>query len=279
MINNKYKVGVGIVTCDREDFLEESLKSFIDNSRDVDYFCLVNDGNTLSKDVVNSFNSLEIDKNLIQHSPQRQSVGKCKNQIMKKCLENKCDFVYLIEDDMILKSPDVFFAYANSMNKSGIFHLNYALHGNANKKQDGSKNARMVVEYGDEIQIGLYPNLVGSFNVFHANILKNVGLYDEYYKNAYEHVDHTYSIILFNLHPPFWYFADLYNSDDYICEIEGSIENSSRNVDKSENETKGFEYFKKKYGIAVNQIPCKLEDEVKKYLNFLKTNYSNKLEI
>lgn len=280
MINNKYKVGVGIVTCDREEYLSQSLSKFIEYSRDVDYFCLVNDGDKLSESSINLFNSIDkIEKDLIQHFPKHQSVGKCKNQILKKCVENDCDFIYLIEDDMILKSSDVFHAYAKAMNTSGIFHMNFALHGTANLKKDGTKNERMVVKYDNGVELGLYPNLVGSFNVYHRNVIKHVGYYDEKYKNAFEHVDHTYSVVLANLHPPFWWFVDLFNSDYYIQEIEGSIQNSTRTGNAKENEIRGFEHFRKKYGIAVNLVENKKSEDVKKYLKFFEENYANSLDI
>ena len=39
---------------------------------------------------------------------------------------------------------------------------------------------------------------------------------DERFYNALEHVDHTIAVIDAGMHPPFGYFADIADSQDYI---------------------------------------------------------------
>ena len=46
-----------------------------------------------------------------------------------------CDHIFLVEDDMIIKDPNVFKAYVTAAQESGIWHLNYGLQGGLNRAQ------------------------------------------------------------------------------------------------------------------------------------------------
>ena len=81
-------------------------------------------------------------------------------------------------------------------------------------------------------------------------MLSNVGLMDEAYKNAWEHVDHSYNIAKAGWIPAFWYWPDVADSYNYLdeqaCseEVEhGAIRNRS---DWQDNIYTGAEHFKQK---------------------------------
>ena len=65
------------------------------------------------------------------------------------------------------------------------------------------------------------------FSFFTREVLEKVGYIDEQFYNAWEHVDHTYRIALAGYHPPFWWFADIADSEKYLEEAPGAIDNSS----------------------------------------------------
>ena len=111
-----------------------------------------------------------------------------------------------------------------------------------------------------------------------ANLVKKLGYFDEQYMNAFEHIDFAYNLIKKNIAPPFWYFPDLLNSQDYLTDIEGSSNDSSiTNKDKyNENLKKSAEYFVKKWGYFTNSIKDVGVDEVDKVLIQLQQNYSRK---
>jgi hypothetical protein len=50
-------------------------------------------------------------------------------------------------------------------------------------------------------------------------VLEQVGLIDERFYNAFDHVEHTYRIIKAGFHPNFWWFADVANSHDLLSDI------------------------------------------------------------
>jgi len=254
---NGFKVGLGIVTCDRPDYLLQSYQSVVNNCRDLDILSVVNDGQHFSKELSSKLTTMSFmrvtESYTHEHCPLYQNVAVGKNDIMEQLLYRGCDYIFVMEDDMIIKSPDVFKAYIEAMEASGIKHMNFAKHGQANAV-NGVIKPKSWVNY-DGHKVGLYPNLVGSLNIFHKDVLNEVGLYDTEYHNAYEHIDHTYRVCQTGkYHPQFWNFADLVDSEEYVTEIEGSIENTTRK-DVSEHVKNGYNRFIEKYGIRINQVP------------------------
>ena len=131
----------------------------------------------------------------------------------------------------------------------------------ANK--DGSIWTIAIIEAGVSKNGNLYPK----------EVLKKVGLIDENYYNAWEHVDHTYCIIKAGYHPPFWWFADLYDSHKYITEAPNAINNSSiaNNTEQwQKNVSTGREIYKQKHGHYPNQPPYVSKDVVINFLNIHK---------
>jgi GT2 family glycosyltransferase len=277
-MNNR--IGLGIITCDRLDYLKQCVTAIAANNTDLDYIVVVNDGKLFDADTVDFLNSSGVNE-IIQHSPSYKSVGVTKNQAIRSILLNDCDHIFLIENDIIIKRSDVFKTYINAANVSGIWHLNFALHGPANKKTGSEeKNPRQVVDY-DSIQISLYPHCVGAFSYFYKGIIKNVGFFDERFKNAFEHVEHTYRIIKKDLHPPFWWFADISNSEEYLTEIPGSIKNSSipHTKEWTSNYQRANGWFEIKHGSEPTQIPDTKQEDVFEKLQFIEQNYAKKITI
>ena len=145
-----------------------------------------------------------------------------------------------IEDDMIILDSSVFSKYIEAYKVSGIHHFNYGpgspfnrkqdiqfdLHNRHLLKQDSEPKPKMILDY-KTVKVSLFEHTVAMFSFFTREVLDKVGLFDDAFYNAWEHVDHTYRIIKAGYHPPFWWFADLHNSHEYITEAPGAIDNSS----------------------------------------------------
>ena len=103
------------------------------------------------------------------------------------------------------------------------------------------------------------------FTFYTREVLEKCGLYDEEYYNAWEHVDHTYRIIKEGFHPPFWWFADIFESEKYLTEAPGAIDNSSI-ANKTEQWEKnvygGREIYKRKHGHYPNEPPYHSKEQV-----------------
>ena len=48
---------------------------------------------------------------------------------------NNCDYIFIIEDDMLIKKPDVFNKYIEAYQATGIHHFNYGPGSPFNRKQ------------------------------------------------------------------------------------------------------------------------------------------------
>jgi len=267
------KIGVGVITCNREDFLTQCLDSIPLGM--VDEICVINDGDRLSVDITDNYRKIFMQEHVVN-----LGVGKSKNDALKYLTSMDCDYIFLLEDDIILLDKNVFNEYIKAHKASGIHHFNYGPGSPFNRKQTiknydlhnrhlldqhTEPNPRMVIDYGNDIKVSLFEHTVAMFSFFTKEILDKVGLIDEDYYNAWEHVDHTYRIIKEGYHPPFWYFADVYNSHKYVTEAPEAIDKSSIANDDEQwkkNVYGGREIYKEKHGHYPNQPPVTSKNEV-----------------
>ncbi len=258
----KPRVGIGIITCNRKEFFEKCfasvIKAFEETIKDIH----------LSIVVVNDGDPYDIDMQripLIQHD-KNLGVAKTKNDALTFLLNSDCDYMFLIEDDIIIKDPNVFQAYIDLHKVSGVDHFNFGYHGPANK-QNGTPSPRLVINYGEQSKAAFNLHCVGAFSFYTKECLM-AGKMDETYVNAWEHVDHTYTLIKEGFHSPFWWFMDLANSSDYLDELACSEDNSTirGRKDWMENIQNGLQHFNSKHGMPPLQIPDTPKDKVVKYL-------------
>ena len=273
------KIGVGIITCNRNEYLKNLLYSLPEKG--IGTLVVVNDGKAENK--------IPICGTWIQNETNL-GVGKSKNKAMNFLYEEGCDFIFIIEDDMLIKNPDVFNKYIEAYHVTGIHHFNYGPGSPFNRKQKiqfdlhnrhlldqhSAPNPRLIVEYPENVKIALYEHTVAMFSFFTREVLEKVGYIDEQFYNAWEHVDHTYRIALAGYHPPFWWFADIANSEDYLSEAPGAIDNSSI-ANKTEQWQKnvygGRELYKKKHGHYPNEPKIYNQEAVLSILKQIKKDH------
>ncbi len=235
-------IGIGVVTCNRGDMLHKLLKSI--NSCNWAEFIIVNDGD----------DRLEIDgyNYYIHNNEENLGVCKSKNIAMKHLLDKGCDYVFIIEDDMLILDDGIFDKYIQTYKETGIHHLMFGYHGPANKNgvSGGVPHPRKIIDYGN-VQVALNLHCVGAFCFYTRKSLEAVGLLDEEFdKNNFEHVEHSYRLAKAGYSTPYWWWADLANSLDYIeeqacSEVSSSIRRGDEWHDKIRWSAKLFE---KKHG-------------------------------
>jgi len=265
----KNKIGIAVITCNRLSFFEKCITSITKP----DKMIIINDGDKIS----DSYFPTYADE-VVQHK-KNLGVGKSKNEGIKFLLENGCEHIFLCEDDILIKNNEVFNQYIRTAKKTGIYHLNFAYHGDGNKDINGKSVARKIVmdEVGNEL-LSLNQNLVGAFSYYYYKLFEKVGLIDEQFFNAWEHVDHTYQIIKAGYHPPFWWFADIANSDTYIGDQD--VDHSQSVIRKKGllwklNLYRNTKRFKNKNGIEPYNIPDTSEQIVDQELAMLKNRVSS----
>lgn len=278
------KIGVGIITCNRENFFEQCFKSLPHGK--IDCIVVINDGRALSK---YARDGIKLHDTYLIENENNIGVGKSKNKALQFLLDKECDHIFLIEDDMIIKSKDTFELYIKAAKETGILHFNYGPGSPFNRKQDPSiridldtrhllkqdsePNPRLVVEYKNNVKVALYEHTVAMFSYFHRKVLEQVGLHDDQFYNAWEHVDLTYRIAKAGFHPPFWWFADLANSHELLTEAPGAIDQSSIACKKEEwnkNVYGGREKYLAKHGHYPNQPPLYSQAQVVNILKLIK---------
>jgi GT2 family glycosyltransferase len=256
-------VFVGIVTCDRPDFFKKCYDS-VKKANNVDFIFVVNDGST----------DVEVDK---EHgylkNPKNQGVGRSKNSLFKEALKLNCEHIFIIEDDIVIKNPDAFNEYIKARNLTGIQHFCFGYHGPANKNgiSGGKPAPRYIIDYG-EIKIAINTHSVGAFCYYSSDVLNKVGLIDENFQNAFEHVEHSYRIAKEGYTTPYWNWADLANSCDFLDEIECSEKSSTIRPRKDwmENIKKGAHFFHKKHGLYPAWEKCVPDTSEKDVKNIMK---------
>jgi GT2 family glycosyltransferase len=278
MINGE-KIGVGIVTYKRPHLLEKLLITLLPCQGIIDEIIVVDDGGDLNPEDFLKESWMSKYGAWNTNSPNL-GVGKSKNIALNYLQNCKCDHIFLFEDDIFVKNPEVFTKYIEASKVTGIQHFNFSQHGIMNKTFDAlhTPNPRTTISYG-EVNVSLYPHCVGAFSYYSKRCLDAVGLIDERYFNACEHVDHTYEIIKAGMHPPFWYFADIDKSWEYLGDEEWSLEKStiSSNPKHKQMMQDADHIFVKKHGHYPGQITLVDFTEVGKILRNIKNNYGANL--
>lgn len=250
------RIGIAVITCNRPEFYKKCYNSIQENW--YDKIITINDGEPVEK----------IDNNIIINSGGK-GVGHAKNIAFKQLLDDGCDYIILVEDDMIFKD-NLFKAYIDAHNKTGIHHFMFGYHGPANKNgvSGGAPKPRKIIDYGD-IKIALNLHCVGAVTFYTRKCLLDVGLHDENLINAFEHVDHSYRLAKAGYSTPYWWWSDIANSLDYVEEQACSENNSSirPRSDWQSNIEKSAIYFLHIHNIHPVQVP---DTSIKEVVSILK---------
>ena len=269
------KTAIGIITCNRPDYIEQLLESI---DPEVGSIFLINSGESfeLRPELMAKLNTL------IKTNQTPTAVGRAKNEVLREMRHEGYEYLFLIEDDVRIKNNKVFEKYIETAAETGLWagQLSYGTHGGetgGNVNSDGSPKIRESVDY-KHCSIDLYPQSFQAFTLYHANVFKILGYFDEFYINAAEHLDHYYGAFIKGLGNYFWYFPDIEKSYEYLEDIDdghtGSVIRKSE--DWRENMQKAWGWFRKKWNYTPTQIPQPDPAKVIERLNFLEENYSRK---
>jgi hypothetical protein len=259
------RVGLGMVTYQAPDKIVQS--AFTVPADRIDELVIVNDGSPYPD------HCYPPGARVITHD-RNQSVGRAKNTALRYLLDRDCEHLFLMEDDVLIRDPSVCEAYVAVSLRTGVRHFNYGLQGPVNLKlkwmdavklrlpwRDSSERTfderqvtpkpRAIARYTDGTELALNAGCIGAFSYYHRSVIERVGLMDETYVNALEHIDHTYRIILAGMHPPYGWFADLVQVNRWLGNIPRCMERSTIARDPKWHERQGaaVTHFVAKHGV------------------------------
>jgi hypothetical protein len=243
----KKSYGLALITHNNIERFKKSVSSipFMDERP----FIIINDG--LPYDI----SDYRDDMIVLQHG-RNKKISKTKNDALQYLLTHDIDWIFIMEDDMFIKDSSVFDKYIDVAENSGLLHLNFALHGDDNWNETREyPNPKLVYDS----DVALYNNAGGCFQLFHRSIFDKVDIYDEYYKNCWEHLDLTFRITLAGYHTPFWLSADIVNSQNFIEQLDYKEQTNTSDYYVNDKYFEGLYYWKFKFGIWVADIPIWLE--------------------
>lgn len=240
----KEKIGVGITTYNHEDYFSDLYKSIpLDK---IDELVVVNGGQKYSG---------EYNCHWIQHN-KNSFPSVCRNDCVTFLMNHGCDHIFLIEDDMIIKNNNIFDEYIKASKETGLKYFSF-VSTSYESGEPNNRKPRLTLEYKNNIKISFYHHMCNEFTYHHRTCFERVGLYDNNMREAFD-VDLSYrESKIGEWASPFWWFADLYNSDSYIENNPLAISRlQAERPDGSRAEVIGkiWEYFNEKHGLSVPQI-------------------------
>lgn len=241
---DKGKIGVGIVTYNSEDYYKALYESLPFDK--INVLVTVNGGDKYKN---------EYKGNWIQHS-ENVYPSVCRNDCINFLLQRSCEHIFIIEDDMIIKSPNIFDSYIQASKEAGLKYFSFV----STSWESGTPNKRtprLTVEYKNNISISFYKNMCNEFTYHHKTCYEKVGLYDTNFRDPFD-IDLAYRESLQDYAAPFWWFADVTNSDKFIMNNPNAVsrlQGDRPDGSREQRIQKEWDYFVKKHGIMVNQIP------------------------
>ena len=186
-------------------------------------------------------------------------------------MQRNCEHIFIIEDDIILKSSDTFDKYIQASKISGLKYFSY-VSTSWESGTPGKRTPRLTVEYSKYVSISFYKNMCNEFTYHHKSCYNKVGLYDTMYRDPWD-IDMAYRESQQDYAAPFWWFADVTGSDELIMNnpvavsrLQGDRPDGSR----EERIQKEWQYFINKHGIMVNQVPDTPKEKVLEKLKKIK---------
>lgn len=210
MANKKHLVV--ITTYNRENLFWDSYNSIDQEKVDV---LIVQDGSK-NHPYSQRFNDLKVEK-IIKET--QRGIGHSKKKATAYALENKYEHIFIVEDDVKVSNNEVWDFCINFSKRTGLKHFNW------NTAQPNILKKTFEIS-GEEVSI--HQNVQGSFSYFHKTTFDHCE-WDDYYKNAYEHVDIEYQLIKKRLLPPFWNFASPIKLNEYLVSDDGGISTITAN--------------------------------------------------
>lgn len=232
-------IGLGVVTCNRPEYFAEVMAGVVKHLGPVvDHVYVYNDGSDRQHADAYRDAYLDLPREIeVTHARKNLGVGIAKNALLRRMMHAGAHWLFLLEDDVVPQCDEAVTGYVAAAQASELHHLAFHAHGPA--------NAHIQPEVDGPVSY--WPNSVGAFCLYSRVCLARVGLMDEHFLNAFEHVEHTMRLADAGYTTGYPRFADATGSERWLAEIPGSVEHSSIvcNPEHRANFVAGREYWKR----------------------------------
>jgi glycosyltransferase involved in cell wall biosynthesis len=250
------KIGIGIITYESENYLQELYKSI--PLEKIDEIVIVNGGDPYIEDY---------EVNWIQHK-NNYYPAMCRNDAVNFLLQRDCKHIFLIEDDMIIKDANIFNKYIEASKKSGIKYFGF-VSTSWNSGEPGKRTPKLQVEYENNVGVSFYSESCNEFTYHRQECFNKVGLYDTSFRDPFD-IDMLYREAQEFHYPGFRWFPDITNSDDYIMNNPEAVSRlqAENRADGSREQriAEQWKLFQKKHGVLPRDISGNTKEFVVNWL-------------
>jgi len=240
----KDKIGVGITTYNSESYYKALYESLpLDR---IDCLVTVNGGDKYQNNYSGKW---------IQHT-QNKYPSVCRNECVEYLLEQGCEHIFIIEDDMIILNPSIFDEYIRVSKGTGLKYFCFVSTG-AGSGDAHHRTPKTIIDYPNNLQVAFYQNMCNEFTYHHRSAFLDTGKYDENMRDGFD-VDMVYRESKKDYSSLFWWFADIVNSDGFIMNnpiATSRLQTNRADGSRADIIDKIWEYFYNKHQIRVNNIP------------------------
>jgi len=254
------KIGIGITTYNSEKYFKDLYGSLKDTK--FDELVVVNGGNKYEE---------KYDCEWIQHK-KNQLVSVCRNDCIVFLLNRNCEHIFIIEDDMLIKDKNVFQKYVEASNVTGLKYFTF-VSTSPGAGEPGNRIPKATISYNDNVSISLYGNLCNEFTYHHRSVFDKGYLYDPDFRELLDGELTYRECLAAEWTPPFWWFPDITNSDNYVCN-NPNAKSRLQDPERIDNRNKVINHFVnlfyKKHGLHIGQIPHVSQEQVIEQLKRIK---------
>lgn len=254
-------ISVAITTFNSESYFDDLYNSLPHNK--IDHLVVVNGGEPYSKAYEHC--------HWIQHDTVKFA-SVARNDGLRYLSQFNDDHIFIIEDDMIIKSPDIFEEYIEASAQSGIQYFGFRSNAWASGPI-GARTPRISFQYKtDGPVIQLYKNTCNEFTYRSKRCLNEVGLYDERFQYTFD-IEWLYRASCSQMCPPFWYFPDIANADNLIMNNPVAVSRMNPNEERTAKLGPNYELFNQLHSTYISQVPDTGMEELADRINFIKQTY------